>query len=143
MNPPFFVWKAGTLDVCDTLDELEERYPRTTLANMDVVVCDSQGSAVWISRARDGAWTNAIEEPQPPSLDLLRNILRDYLEKGGMTAEEVDSLSSAGLVAKVCPPDPLPDKKVKEAILWKVAILAFSLLCIAVAMLFDWLRGVH
>ncbi len=86
-----------------------------------------------------GAWENAVESSQPPSPDLLRSILWKYLEGCGMPPQEIESLSLRELVAKACPADPLPDRKVKEIILGKVLIGAFALLCFAVAMFLEWL----
>jgi hypothetical protein len=140
MKPPYFVWKSGTLDVCDTLDELDDRYPAGTLGQEGVVVCDSQGRPLWMSRAADGGWANAVEGPQPPSPELLRSVLWKYLRSRGTPPDEIESLSLNELVHLVCPPDPLPDKKIKEAILWKVCIFAFTLFCVGIAMLIEWWR---
>jgi hypothetical protein len=144
MQPPIFVWKSGTLDMCDTLGELNVRYPPGELAQEDVVVCDSHGQAIWISRATGGVWVNAADESQPSSPDLLRSILWRYLEGRGTPPEEIESLSLSELVEEVCPPDPYPaEEKVKGRILGELFIAAVILLCIALSMLIEWLRGNH
>jgi hypothetical protein len=108
-QPPFFVWKSDTLDVCDSLDELHDRYPANELAQEGVIVCDSRGRAVWISRAVNGAWINAAEEYQSPSPDLLRSILWKYSEGRGTSPEEIRSLSLDDLIARAYPDDPMEE----------------------------------
>ena len=144
MKPPFFVWKSGTLDVCDTLEELKDRYPPQALLNKDAIACDSQGRAILVSRAADGTWADALDEPQPPSPDLLRSVLRSYLEKCGVSPEEIDSLALPDLVARAYPDDPLPENAIQEGLLWKfVYIPLITLLCIALSMLLSWWCGQH
>jgi hypothetical protein len=141
VKPPFFIWKSGTLDVCDSLLDLNERYPSTELAQEEVVVCDSCGQALWISRPSDGEWVNAAADPQPPSQELLRSILWKYLEGRGVPPEKIESLSLSELVAEVCPPDPYPAEKVKAKILWRLFIIVVGFLLFGVSVLIRWLRG--
>ncbi len=141
MRPPFFVWRSGTLDVCDSPEELSERYPTVELAQANVVVCDSRGHALWISRAARGAWQNAVEGPQRPSPGLLRSIVWPYLESCGMRAEEVQSLSLDELVRRVCPPDPLPEQGIKDLVFGHAVAAGFGLVCFAGAMMIEWLQS--
>jgi hypothetical protein len=101
MKPPFFLRKSGTLDVFDTVEELENRYPPDTRAEEDFIACDSEGRILLPGRASDGRAVLACDEQQPPSPDTLRSILREYLERSGISREEVDSRSLGDLVARV------------------------------------------
>lgn len=100
MKPPFFLRKSDTLDAFDTVEELENRYPPETLAGEDFIACDSEGRILLPGRASDGRTVLACDEQQPPSPDTLRSILREYLERSGISPEEVDSRSLGDLVAR-------------------------------------------
>ena len=111
MKPPIFLWKSGTLDAFDTVEELANLYPPATLGKDDFIACDCEGRILLAGRESDGLAVFAVDEQQPPSPDTLRNILRGYLERGGTSAEELNSLSLAELVAKAYPP---PDPRLAE-----------------------------
>jgi hypothetical protein len=138
MRPPIFVWKSGTLDVCDSPEELHERYPPSELAQAEVVVCDSRGRAIWISRVASGAWTNAVEAPQPPSPDLLRSILWRYLEGCGTPAEEIESLSLDELLKRACPEDSMRQYRRTAELQGFMAALAVIVVFAVVAYFLDW-----
>ncbi len=121
MKPPIFLWKSGTLDAFDSVAELENLYPPDTLVEDDVIACDCEGRILLAGRGSDGLAVFAAEEQQPRSPDTLRSILRGYLERSGMSPEELDSLSLAALVAKVYPPaDPRLQKIRFEALIMHV-----------------------
>lgn len=143
MRPPIFVWKSGTLDVCDSPEDLDDRYPASELAQADVVVCDSRGQAVWISRAERGAWANAVELSQPPSPDLLRSILWRYLESFGTPAEEIESLSLDELVQRACPEEPVGDYHQKARLQARIAGIAICLVASIIFLLLGRIFGVH
>jgi hypothetical protein len=142
-EPPYFIWKSGTLDVCDTLDELHDRYPAHELAQEDVVVCDSRGQALWISRAMDGVWVNAAQEHQPPSPDLLRSILWRYLEGCGTPREVIKSLSLNELVARACPEDPMEEYRHEAKFHGCVAGIIVVVLACVIVFLIDWWFGTN
>ena len=98
IKPPIFLWRSGTLDAFDTVEELAKRYSPADLAEGDFIACDSEGRILLAGRGSDGSAVLACDEQQPPSPDVLRNILRGYLERSGMSAEELDSLPLAALV---------------------------------------------
>ena len=104
MKPPFFLWKAGALDVFDSVEELEDRHPPDTLAGEDFIACDSEGRILMAGRASIGLTVTARDDQATPSPDTLRNILRGYLERSGVTTEQLNSLSLAELVTIAYPP---------------------------------------
>ena len=77
------------------------------------------------------------DDDGPRSPDTLRNVLRGYLERSGMTSEEVDSLSLSELVARACPPpDPRLDRMAFRAMLYisialvaAIASIIYALVC--------------
>ena len=76
MKPPVFLWKSGTLDAFDSVEEFEDRYPPDTLAGQDFIACDSEGRILVAGRASDRSRVLSCDELGPPSPDTLRNILR-------------------------------------------------------------------
>jgi hypothetical protein len=137
MQRPIFVWKSGTLDFCDSLADFEERYHSSELSHEDVVACDSQGRALWISRIKDGALVNVAEESQAESPELLRSILWRYLEGRGTPLEEIKSLSLSELVARVCPDDPMGEYRQEARAHGYLALLIFFVLAFIAAVIFD------
>ncbi len=111
MKPPIFLWKSGTLDAFDTVEELANVYPPAALTEDDFVACDCEGRILLAGRGAGGLTVLACDERQPPSPDMLRSILRGYLERTGLSAEELDSLSLAELVARAYPP---PDPRIEQ-----------------------------
>ena len=106
MKPPIFMWMSGTLDAFDSIEELEDRYPRDTLADGDFVACDSEGRILMAGRASDGLAALACDDHKPPSPDTLRRILQGYLERSGITAEQLTLLTLAELIARAYPDAP-------------------------------------
>jgi hypothetical protein len=117
MKPPFFLRKSGTLDVFDTVEELENRYPPDTLTGEDFIACDSEGRILLAGSASDGLTVQVCDEQQAPSPDTLRNLLRGYLERSGISPEEIDSLSLEDLIARAYPNDPVPTEKINAFLL--------------------------
>jgi len=142
MKPPVFLWKSGTLDAFDSVEEFEDRYPPDTLAGQDFIACDSEGRILVAGRASDGSRVLSCDELGPPSPDTLRNILRGYLERRGTSPKELESLSLADLIARAYPDDPAPADEMGRMLLWKFIIIpALVLLCIAISKLISWLSG--
>ena len=121
IKPPIFLWRSGTLDAFDTVEELANRYSAADLADGDCIACDSEGRILLAGRGLEGSAVLACDEQQPPSPDVLRTILRGYLERDGMSAEELDSLPIADLVIRAYPPpDPRTGGMKNEVLRYKV-----------------------
>jgi hypothetical protein len=103
MEPPIFVWKSGILDVFDTVAELEQRYLADALAGDDIAFYDRSGRILVVSADSTGSPRIACDSRQPPQPDRLAALLRNYLERGGMSAETFGSLSLSALIQKVYP----------------------------------------
>ena len=76
MKPPIFLWRSGTLDAFDSVEELVDHYSAADLATGDFIACDSVGRILLAGRGAEGSAVLACDEQQPPSPDVLRNILR-------------------------------------------------------------------
>ena len=117
IRPPIFLWRSGTLDAFNSVEELAELYSPADLAEGDFIACDSEGRILLAGRGSDGSAALACDARQPPSPDVLRDILRGYLERSGMSAEELDSLPLAALVRRAyLPPDPRTGQTQYEAV---------------------------
>lgn len=103
MKPPIFVWMSGTLDVFETLAELEQRYTANALNAAEAVVYDSKGRMLAACTEPTGATRIVCDDSQPPHPDKLAELLRGYLQRGGMSAQTVGSLSLPKLIQEVYP----------------------------------------
>jgi hypothetical protein len=140
MKPPIFLLKSGTVDAFDTVEELADHYPPDTLSGDGCVACDCEGQILKPERRSDGTTVLVCDEQQPPSPDTLRSILRGYLERKGVSPEELDSASLADLVIKAYPPpDPRLESMKYRLIFQYVVIPAIGVVCIIIYRLFNWL----
>jgi hypothetical protein len=114
MKPPIFLWKSGTLDAFDSVEEIQDLYPPDAIVEDDVIACDCEGRILLAGRSSGGLVVFADYGQQPPSPDTLREILRGYLERSGTPPEELDSLSLEDLVAKVYPPHNARPERLSE-----------------------------
>ncbi len=142
MKSPFFIWRSGTLDGFDTVEELENCFPLDGPVDSDFIACDSEGRILRVGRAADGATVLTCDEGQSPSPGTLRTILRGYLERKGMSCEELDSLSLGDLVTRAYPPpDPRLEQMKYKFILHYIVVPVVVLLCFALYQLFTWLSA--
>ncbi|MHB1036656.1 MAG: hypothetical protein ACYC35_18170 [Pirellulales bacterium] len=104
MRPPIVVSRLGTLDVFDDLDEVQQRYPLDVLAGSDVMVWDSEGRPLRVHRQSGG--TFHVEPDIARALDAadLAQVLREHLERGGMSCERCLSMELSELIDTVYPP---------------------------------------
>ena len=140
MKPPIFMWKSGALDAFDTAEELADLYPLDILAHSEFMACDCEGQTLRVGRELDGSLVLVCDEQQSPSPDTLKSILRGYLERSGMSPEELDSLSLADLVTKAYPPpDPRLKKMKYKAIFFYVVMPPILVVCFIIYELAKWL----
>ena len=144
MRPPIFLWRSGTLDAFDSVEELVNRYSAADLAEGDFIACDSQGRILLAGRGSEGPAVLTCDEEQSPSPDVLRNILRAYLLRSGTSAEELDSLPLADLVIRAYPPpDPgtggMKYEALKFEVLKALLLLAAAVLAPLLYQLAKWL----
>lgn len=103
MKPPILSWKSNVLDVFDTTAEFEERYAAADAVH-DFKLYDSLGRKLQIRLDPDGSVRLHCDKREPPRPEELTALLQSYLQKGGMSAERVRSLTLAELLAEAYPP---------------------------------------
>lgn len=145
VKPPIFLWKSGTLDVFDTVDELASLYSPADLAESDFIACDCEGRILLAGRGSEGSAVLACDEQQPPSPDVLRAILRGYLERSGMSAEELDSLPLTELVRRAyLPQEPRTGETQYEVLQYEVLRkLLFVAAGVLPPLLYQFLKWLH
>ena len=144
LKPPIFLWRSGTLDAFETVEELVQQFSAANLAGDDFIACDSVGRILLAGRGSDGSAVLACDVQQPPSPDVLRDIFARYLGRKGMSAGELECLPLADLVRRAyLPPDPsLGETKydvLKHAVLKKLLFLAAAVLAPLLFRLLKWL----
>jgi hypothetical protein len=103
MKPPIFVWKSGILDVFDTVAELQNRHPAASLLGADLALYDSSGQMLRVCSEPDGSARIEREDHQWPNPDQLAELLREYLERGGLSAEISHRRTLSELIELVYP----------------------------------------
>jgi hypothetical protein len=103
MKPPIFLWKSGLLDVFDTTAELEERYPPKSLIGGTFVLYDSLGRTLSVYVESDGSTRIDCDDREPANPAGLAALLRECLQRGGMSAEAAGSLTLTELIEEVYP----------------------------------------
>jgi hypothetical protein len=103
MKPPILVWKAGILDVFDTVAEIERRYRANAIIGDDVALFDSMGRFLVAHAEPDGSPRVTCDNPRSPQPQRLAALLRTYLERGGISAESIRSLPLTELIQLVYP----------------------------------------
>jgi hypothetical protein len=146
VKPPFFLLRSGTLNVCDTVEEIEEQFGSETAGSDIPIMCDSEGQLLRISSGPDGLPLVVPDPRHPPSPDVIREVLRGYLERAGMSPDDVSSLPPADLLERACPkPDPRAQHP-GHLLLVHLLIVHFLvpmalLLCLGAAAVIMWLLG--
>jgi hypothetical protein len=103
MKPPVFLWKSGSLDVFDSVAELQQRYSAEALLESDVALYDGTGRRLTVCAEFDGSSQIRCDEHPPTNPDALVELLRRYAECGGLPAETVQAMTLAELIEEAYP----------------------------------------
>ena len=111
MKLPLIISRPGTLDVFDDVEDLAQRYPSDALAGKDVTVWDGDGRLLKVRRGADWRLQFEAESLEPLRAEKLAQILREHLQRGGMSVEQSRSMGLSALIVKVYPPPYKPRRR--------------------------------